>query len=36
MGMRKIMVDLFAGRTVTATHELVLEPYQLMVLSRVG
>jgi amylosucrase len=34
MGMRKIMVDLFAGRTVTATQELVLEPYQFMVLSR--
>ena len=36
MGMRKTMVDLFAGRTVTATHELVLDPYQLMVLTRVG
>ncbi|HKJ87953.1 MAG TPA: alpha-amylase family glycosyl hydrolase, partial [Gammaproteobacteria bacterium] len=36
MGMRKTMVDLFAGRTITATQELVMEPYQLMVLSRGG
>ena len=36
MGMRKTMVDLVAGRTVTATHELVLEPYQLAVLTRVA
>jgi amylosucrase/maltose alpha-D-glucosyltransferase/alpha-amylase len=36
MGMRKTMVDLFAGRTIIATQELVLEPYQLMVLSRAG
>lgn len=35
MGMRKTAVDLYAGRTFTATRELVLEPYQLMVLSRV-
>jgi amylosucrase/maltose alpha-D-glucosyltransferase/alpha-amylase len=35
MGMRKTFVDLFAGRTITATKELVLEPYQLMVLRRV-
>ena len=34
MGLRKTAVDLYAGRTVTATRELVLEPYQLMVLSR--
>ncbi|MEX2472869.1 MAG: amylosucrase [Gemmatimonadota bacterium] len=34
MGLRKTAVDLYAGRTVTATKELVLEPYQLMVLSR--
>lgn len=34
MGMRKSMVDLFAGRTIIAAQELVLEPYQLMVLSR--
>ena len=27
-------VDLFAGRTITATQQLVMEPYQLMVLSR--
>jgi amylosucrase/maltose alpha-D-glucosyltransferase/alpha-amylase len=32
MGLRKTAVDLYAGRTVTATRELVFEPYQLMVL----
>jgi amylosucrase/maltose alpha-D-glucosyltransferase/alpha-amylase len=36
MGMRKTMVDLHAGRTITAARELTLEPYQLMVLARVG
>ena len=36
MGMRKTMVDLFAGRVITPTQELVVEPYQLMVLTRVG
>ena len=35
MGMRKTMVDLNAGRMITATQELVIEPYQLMVLARV-
>jgi len=34
MGMRKIMVDLYAGKTITATQELVMEPYQFMVLTR--
>jgi len=34
IGMRKTMVDLFAGRTFTAAQELTMEPYQLMVLSR--
>jgi amylosucrase len=34
MGMRKTMVDLFAGQTIVATQELLLEPYQLMILSR--
>jgi amylosucrase/maltose alpha-D-glucosyltransferase/alpha-amylase len=34
MGLRKTAVDLYAGRTITATTELVLEPYQLVVLSR--
>ncbi len=34
MGMRKTMVDLYAGRTITATQELAMEPYQLMVLTR--
>ena len=36
MGMRKTVVDLSAGRTITATQELALEPYQLVVLSRVA
>ena len=36
MGMRKTMVDLYAGRTITATQELLLEAYQFMVLARVG
>jgi amylosucrase/maltose alpha-D-glucosyltransferase/alpha-amylase len=34
MGLRKTVVDLNAGRTITATEELVMEPYQFMVLSR--
>jgi amylosucrase/maltose alpha-D-glucosyltransferase/alpha-amylase len=34
MGMRKTMVDLFAGQTIVATQELVLGPYQLMALAR--
>jgi amylosucrase len=34
MGMRKTMVDLYAGKTITATQELVLDPYQFMVLTR--
>jgi amylosucrase/maltose alpha-D-glucosyltransferase/alpha-amylase len=34
-GMRKTMVDLHAGRSITATRELELEPYAFMVLSRV-
>jgi amylosucrase/maltose alpha-D-glucosyltransferase/alpha-amylase len=32
--MRKTMVDLFAGQTIIATQELLLAPYQLMILSR--
>lgn len=36
MGMRKTMVDLYAGRVITATQELVMAPYQLMVLGRSG
>lgn len=34
LGLRKTMVDLFAGSTITATQEIALEPYQLLVLSR--
>jgi amylosucrase/maltose alpha-D-glucosyltransferase/alpha-amylase len=36
IGLRKTAIDLYAGQTVTATRELVLAPYQLMVLSRAG
>lgn len=36
MGMRKTMVDLYGGRVITATQELEMAPYQLMVLSRVA
>jgi amylosucrase/maltose alpha-D-glucosyltransferase/alpha-amylase len=36
MGMRKTMVDLYAGRTVTAAQELIMDPYQFMVLARVA
>jgi amylosucrase len=36
MGMRKTMVDLYAGRVITATQELEMAPYQLMVLSQVA
>ncbi len=35
LGMRKTMIDLFAGKSFTATHELLLDPYQFMTLSRV-
>ena len=34
MGLRKTVVDLNAGRTITATAELVMEPYQFMILTR--
>jgi amylosucrase/maltose alpha-D-glucosyltransferase/alpha-amylase len=36
MGMRKSMVDLHAGKTITATEELHMAPYQLMMLARVS
>ena len=36
MGMRKTMVDLYAGRVITATQELEMAPHQFMVLSRVA
>jgi len=36
MGMRKTMIDLYTGRPITATQQLVIEPYQFMVLSRVA
>ena len=34
LGLRKSVVDLVAGRTIIATHELELEPYDLMILAR--
>jgi amylosucrase len=34
LGLRKSIVDLVAGRTIVATHTLVLEPYDFMVLAR--
>ncbi|MEJ2539157.1 MAG: amylosucrase [Gemmatimonadota bacterium] len=33
LGLRKSVLDLLTGRTLTATRELVLEPYQFMVLA---
>ncbi|ALP53920.1 amylosucrase [Candidatus Tenderia electrophaga] len=36
MGMRKTMVDLYGGRVLTATQELAMAPYQLLVLARVA
>ncbi len=32
LGLRKTFTDIVAGRTITATQKLVLEPYQFMVL----
>ncbi len=32
LGMRKTLTDVLAGKTVVATQQLVIEPYQLMVL----
>lgn len=34
LGLRRTMVDMVAGQAVTATQELILEPYQLMALAR--
>lgn len=34
MGLRKTVIDLVAGRAITATQELIMEPYQFMVLGR--
>jgi amylosucrase/maltose alpha-D-glucosyltransferase/alpha-amylase len=34
LGLRKTVVDMVAGTVITATQELLLEPYQFMVLSR--
>ena len=34
LGLRRTVVDQVAGRIVTAAQEMILEPYQLMVLAR--
>jgi amylosucrase len=34
LGLRKTVVDMVAGRIITAAQELELEPYQFLVLSR--
>lgn len=34
MGMRKTMVDLYEGQSIVANQELIMEPYQFMVLAR--
>jgi amylosucrase/maltose alpha-D-glucosyltransferase/alpha-amylase len=34
LGLRKSIVDLVAGRTIVAAHELTLDPYDFMVLAR--
>jgi len=36
MGLRKTMIDLVAGRAITATQELVMEPYQFLALARMS
>ena len=34
LGLRKLVVDMVAGKTVTAMQELTMEPYQFMILAR--
>lgn len=34
LGLRKSMVDMVSGKTIIATHELTMESYQFIVLSR--
>lgn len=34
LGLRRTVVDQVAGKTVTAAQEMVLDPYQLMILAR--
>lgn len=34
LGLRKSVVDLVAGRTIIAAHELAVEPYAFMILAR--
>ena len=34
LGLRKSVVDLVAGRTIIAAHELAIEPYGFMILAR--
>jgi amylosucrase/maltose alpha-D-glucosyltransferase/alpha-amylase len=34
LGLRKTVVDMVSGQFITATDELLMEPYQFMVLAR--
>ena len=34
MGVRETVIDLVAGPAITATKQLLMEPYQFMVLSQ--
>lgn len=34
LGLRKTVIDIMSGQTVTATQELIVEPYQMLVLTR--
>ena len=34
LGLRKVVVDMVAGQTVMAMQELIMEPYQMMILAR--
>lgn len=34
LGLRKTSIDIMSGQTVTATQELIVEPYQMLVLTR--
>lgn len=36
LGLRKTVIDILAGQTVTAMHELSIAPYQMLVLMRPG
>ena len=34
LGLRRTVIDILSGQTVTAMHELLIEPYQMLVLAR--